>query len=81
MGRPKVSEEDKKKRRREYAKANYHKHVEYRKEKILCECGALVTRAGIADHRKRSLHKNNLELKRRILEKYGIKTEECRVVR
>lgn len=56
MGRPRKSEEEKRENRNTYNRANYHRYKEYREEKIRCECGALVSRAYISDHRKKNKH-------------------------
>lgn len=56
MGRPRKTEEEKKANRAAYARANYHKVKEHREEKIRCECGAMVSRAYISDHKKKAKH-------------------------
>jgi len=61
MGRPRKSEEEKKANRNAHARANYHKVKDYRAEKIRCECGAMVSRAYISDHKKKAKHKVALE--------------------
>ena len=60
MGRPKKSEEEKRKNRNARARANYHKVREYRSEHITCECGAMISRAYIASHKKSKKHKDAL---------------------
>ena len=60
-GRPRKSEEEKKANRNAHARANYHKVRDYRGEKIRCECGAMVSRAYISEHKKKSKHKDALE--------------------
>ena len=61
MGRPRKSEEEKRANRNAHARANYHKVKEYRSELIRCECGAMVSRAYISDHKKKAKHKDALE--------------------
>ena len=51
MGRPRKSEEEKRQNR----------YKEYREAKIRCECGALVSRAYISDHRKKNKHIEMIE--------------------
>jgi hypothetical protein len=45
---------------KEYRKNNAEKNKAYRSVKIECECGTIITRSHIADHRKRPIHLNNL---------------------
>lgn len=45
---------------RERSQKYYAKHRERLMERIYCECGQLVTRGGLADHKKRSRHRNNM---------------------
>jgi len=56
-GRPKKTEEEKKANRAAYMRENYNNYKERREEKIQCECGAMVCRAYISDHKKKSKHK------------------------
>ena len=61
MGRPRKIEEEKKANRNTHARANYHKVRDYRCVKIRCECGAMVSRAYIAEHKSKAKHKDALE--------------------
>ena len=61
MARPRKSEEEKRKNKNEYARKNYHKVRARREEKIRCECGAMVSRAYVADHKKKQKHLDALE--------------------
>ena len=48
--------EKNKDKKKEYDKKRYEKNKEYKKEKILCECGCMINRSGIARHRKSQKH-------------------------
>jgi len=76
VGRPALTDEERKKRKAAYSKKVYHRYTERRKELIECECGMRVSRAGIASHRKRSLHANNMAL----IEKLKNHYEKCIVI-
>lgn len=56
MPRQKVSEEHKRQVRNSCARKNYPKYKEYREAKLRCECGALVSRAYMSDHKKKNKH-------------------------
>ena len=45
---------------KEYYKNNVEKINNYRNEKIKCECGRMVTKIHMSNHRKRPIHLNNL---------------------
>lgn len=77
MGRPRKTEEEKKANRAAHARANYHKVKAYRAEIIRCECGALVSRAYISDHRKKEKHRAALEFIKSIKEQ---KQETCIII-
>ena len=53
-GRPRKTEEEKRQNRNAYARENYDKVRAHRVEKIRCECGAMISRAYISDHKKKS---------------------------
>ena len=55
-GRPRKTVEEKRANRAAYARATYHQYKEKREEKIQCDCGAMVSRAYIADHKKKKKH-------------------------
>jgi len=80
-GRPslKLTPEERKKRSNERSKKLYHEKHKYRRRQLVqCECGMMVSRAGLSDHKRRSLHANNMELIKKIQEKY--KLGECTVI-
>jgi len=54
------NEETIKQRNRGYAKKWYSKNREKLMERVECECGMIVTRGGLWDHKRRSRHKNNM---------------------
>lgn len=62
-GRPRIyqTEEEKRKAKNKWSVDNYHKVKDRRAEKIQCECGAMVSRAYISDHKKKAKHKDALE--------------------
>jgi len=60
IGRPALPVEERKRRKAVYAKKVYHKYSDRRKERVMCECGMTVSRAGLVDHKRRSHHKNNM---------------------
>lgn len=70
VGRPRLSDEERRKRRAAYAKKVYHRYSNRRKEMVECECGMLVSRAGMNSHLKRSLHANNMALIEKLKKKY-----------
>lgn len=46
-----------------------NKHLQYIKEKVLCECGKLISRSNLSTHKKSKIHtkrlnENNPELKK-----------------
>ena len=55
-GRPKKTEEEKKANRAAYMRENYNNYKERREEKIQCECGCMISRAYLADHKKKKKH-------------------------
>jgi hypothetical protein len=81
VGRPRLNltPEERKKRSNERSNKAYHEKHKYRRRQLVqCECGMMVSRAGLLDHQRRSLHANNMELIKKIQEKY--KLNECVVV-
>lgn len=78
-GRPRKSEEEKRANRNAHARANYHKVKEYRSEVIRCECGALVSRAYISDHKKKAKHIAALEFINN-LKAEALKEEKCIII-
>jgi len=70
VGRPRLSDEERKKRRAAYARKVYHKYSDRRKEMVECECGMMVCRAGLISHKNRSLHANNMALIEKLKKKY-----------
>ena len=56
MPRVKKTEEEKKATRAAYARKNYPNYKERREEKIQCECGCMISRAYLADHKKKKKH-------------------------
>jgi len=66
VGRPRLPSDEKRKRKNEYCRAVYHRYSDKRKERVMCECGMSVSRVGLTDHRRRRLHKNNMELIERL---------------
>jgi len=75
-GRPTIyhSEEEKRKAKNKWSVDNYHKVKDRRAEKIRCECGAMVSRAYISDHRKKAKHKVALEFLN------SLKKNECIII-
>jgi len=72
MGRPRKTEEEKRANRSAYSKKNYHKVRARREEKIRCECGAMVSRAYIADHRKKQKHLHALEFVNSLKQEHNV---------
>jgi len=72
MARPRKSEEEKRKNKNEYARKNYHKVRAHREEKIRCECGAMVSRAYIADHKKKQKHLDALEFVNSLKQQHNV---------
>lgn len=72
MAPPRKSEEEKKARRNAYAKKNYHKVREYREEKIRCPCGAMISRAYVAQHRKKQKHLDALEFVNSLKQEHNV---------
>jgi len=62
-GRPTIykTEEERRKAKNQWSVDNYHKVKDRRAEKIRCECGAMVSRAYISDHKKKAKHKEALD--------------------
>jgi hypothetical protein len=50
------TEQDRKKRMKEYWQEYWQANKEYRKEKIECECGSIVRRSDIAQHKRTKKH-------------------------
>jgi len=75
-GRPTIyhSEEEKRKAKNKWSVDNYHKVKDRRAEKIRCECGAMVSRAYISDHRKKAKHKDALDFLN------SLKNNECIII-
>lgn len=67
-GRPTKTEEEKKANRAAYMRDNYHNYKERREEKIQCACGAMISRAYIADHKKKKKHFIALEFVNKLKE-------------
>lgn len=61
MGRPCKTEEEKKANRAAHARKNYHKVKKYRSEKLECECGAMVCRVYLSDHKKKAKHLDSMK--------------------
>lgn len=72
MAPPRKSEEEKRARRNAYAKKNYYKVKEYREEKIRCECGAMISRAYVADHKKKQKHLDALEFVNSLKQEHNV---------
>jgi len=70
VGRPRLTDEERRKRRAAYAKKVYHRYRDRRKEMVECECGMMVSRAGMNSHLKRSLHANNMALIEKLKKQY-----------
>ena len=72
MNRPSKSEEEKRKNKNEYARKNYHKVRARREEKIRCDCGAMVSRAYVADHKKKQKHLDALEFVNSLKQQHNV---------
>ena len=51
---------EQKEKRRQYSRKYHAKNRDKKMEKIQCECGQMVTRGGMWDHKRRSRHRNNM---------------------
>ena len=72
MAPPRKSEEEKKARRNAYAKKNYYKVRAYREEKIRCPCGAMISRAYVAQHIKKQKHLDALEFVNSLKQEHNV---------
>ena len=72
MARPRKSEEEKRKNRSAYSKKNYYKVRAYREEKIRCPCGAMISRAYVAQHRKKQKHLDALEFVNSLKQEHNV---------
>ena len=72
MARPKKTEEEKRANRSAYSKKNYYKVRAYREEKIRCPCGAMISRAYVAQHIKKQKHLDALEFVNSLKQEHNV---------